>query len=179
MLASIPFKDFNADVFTLFDDDWLLLTCGDFQSGKFNCMTISWGSLGTIWNRPFAQVAVRPTRFTFEFIERYPDFSLCAFSEEFRPALGILGAKSGRDGDKIKEAGLTPVASTLIGSPAFAEASLVIECRKLYAQTLDSQNFIDPGIINHYTNLDFHRFYFGEVLSIQGTIRYTRKSGGN
>ncbi len=177
MLTSIALSDFNTDIFDLFDRDWFLLTSGDLQAGSFNCMTISWGSLGTIWNRPFAQVAVRPTRHTFGFIDRYPDFSLCAFSEEYRPALQLLGAKSGRDGDKIKESGLTPIASAKITAPAYAEASLVIECRKLYAQDLDPKNFIDPAIMNSYPKQDFHRVYFGEILEIRGTGRYTRQDG--
>ena len=172
MLTPIPFESFNSNIFTLFDDDWFLLTSGDLASGSFNCMTISWGSLGTIWNKAFAQVAVRPTRYTYEFIEKYPDFSLCAFTREYRPALSLLGAKSGRDGDKIAEAGLTPVASSRIGSPSFAEASLVMECSKLYAQDLDPKNFIDSKVMNNYPKLDFHRVYFGEVLEIRGSERY-------
>ena len=175
MLTSLTHNELNVDIFTLFDDDWFLLTSGDFQSGSYNCMTISWGSLGTIWNRPFAQVAVRPSRYTYEFINNYPDFSLCAFTEEFRPALRILGAQSGRDGDKIKEAGLTPQAGLSIASPSFAEASLVIECRTLYSQDLDPQRFIDPEIMNNYTDQKFHRVYFGEVLEIRGSERYMRK----
>ena len=36
-------------------------------------MTVSWGSMGMIWNKPFIQVVVRPQRHTFEFMEKYPD----------------------------------------------------------------------------------------------------------
>lgn len=176
MLNPISLKGFNTDIFSLFDDDWFLLTSGDFQAGHFNCMTISWGSLGTIWNRPFAQVAVRPTRYTFEFIDKYPDFSLCGFSKDFRPALQLLGTISGRDGNKIAQAGLTPVASTQIGSPSFAEASLVLECRKMYSQDMDPQSFIDPGIMNNYSKQDDHRLYFGEILGVLGSESYLHQN---
>ena len=49
----------------LFDQQMVLLTCGDFANQDFNQMTIGWGSIGTMWNKPFVQIAVRPTRYTF------------------------------------------------------------------------------------------------------------------
>ena len=93
----------------LWDDQWLLLTAGDFERGDFNAMTVGWGSLGTMWGRPFAQIVVRPIRHTYSFLERHDTFTLCAFPPAYRGALQLLGSRSGRDGDKIAEAGLTPI----------------------------------------------------------------------
>jgi hypothetical protein len=45
--------------------------------------------------------------------------------------------RSGRDGDKIKAAGLT-VEYTKLGNPTFAEGRLMIECRKIYNEQIDS-----------------------------------------
>ena len=81
-------------------NQWLLLTAGDFQQGHFNTMTVGWGSFGTMWSKPFAQVVVRPTRYTFEFMNTYDTFTLCGFPEQYKKALTLLGSKSGRDGDK-------------------------------------------------------------------------------
>ena len=36
-------------------------------------------------------------------------FTLSHFPEQYRKALGYLGSHSGRDGDKVNAAGLTPV----------------------------------------------------------------------
>ncbi len=71
----------------IWEPGWFLLTCGDFAAGQSNCMTVSWGSLGEMWNVPFAQVVVRPHRYTFQFIEKYPTFTLCAFAANTRPPL--------------------------------------------------------------------------------------------
>jgi flavin reductase (DIM6/NTAB) family NADH-FMN oxidoreductase RutF len=150
----------------------MLLTSGDFAAGHFNTMTVGWGSLGVMWRRPFAQVVVRPTRYTYEFMEQYDTFTLSAFAETYRQALQLLGTKSGRDGDKIAEAGITPIASTLVPAPGFAEADLVIECRKMYWQDMAPAQFLDPAIENHYAKKDYHRIYFGEVVTIQGTEAY-------
>jgi flavin reductase (DIM6/NTAB) family NADH-FMN oxidoreductase RutF len=171
-LQTIPFDRFASKVFHLFDEQWLVLTAGDFAQGKFNAMTISWGSLGIIWGRPFVQVVVRPTRHTHGFMERFGTFTVTAYPESCRRALNVLGSKSGRDGDKIAEAGLTPVASTQVAAPAFAEAELVLECRKLYHSPLDPRHFLDPAIESNYPKKDYHTVYFGEIVAIRGVAKY-------
>lgn len=146
----------------------LLLTVGDFAGGHFNTMAVGWGSLGTMWGKPFAQVVIRPSRYTREFMERYDTFTLCALPAALHDALQLLGTKSGRDGDKIAESGLTPVASTGVAAPCFAESELVIECRKIYWQDMDSVHFLDAEIETSYPRRDYHRVYFGEILAVQG-----------
>ncbi len=170
--ALIPFEQLKTNPFSIFDKQWMLVTSGDFEKKHFNTMTVSWGFLGTMWHRPVVQVVVRPPRFTFEFMEQYDTFTVCVFPEEYRKALQILGTKSGRDGDKIKEAGLTPAAVEGVAAPAFAEAELVIACRKIHWQDLLPEHFLDPGIDHHYTRKDYHRFYFGEALSVVGESKY-------
>ncbi len=170
---NIPIYQFLARTFDLFDRQWLLLTCGDFAARDFNCMTISWGSLGIMWNRPFAQTVVRPHRYTFQFMEKYPTFTLCAFPEEYRQALNLLGSKSGRVGDKIAEAGLTPMAATVVAAPAYTEAELVIECQKMYWSDIDPKNFLNPEIERAYVKRDYHRSYFGQIVAISGAEKFT------
>lgn len=172
--SPISIDHFTTQVHDLFDARWLLLTSGDFSQKQFNSMTISWGSLGVMWNRPFAQVVVRPVRYTFEFIERFDSFTLCAFPKSYRKALSLLGSKSGRDGDKIAEAGLTPTAARVVSAPAFAEAELVIECRKIYWQDFDPSHFLDAQIDQNYPQKDYHRIYYGEIVAIEGAAVYQR-----
>ena len=156
----------------LWDNQWLLLTTGDFAERKFNTMTVGWGSFGVMWSRPFAQVVVRPTRYTFEFMNKYDTFTLTAFPEKHRKALQLLGSQSGRDLDKITKAGLTPIASAKIPSPAFREAELIIECQKIYWDDFKPANFLLPEIEKKYPEQDYHRIYFGEILAIQGIDIY-------
>ncbi len=152
-------------------DEWMLLTCGDFAEGRFNCMTVSWGSLGTMWDMPFAMVVVRPTRYTYEFMERTDNFALCAFPERHRDTLLMLGTKSGRDTDKVAESGLTPIASERISSPGFEEAKLILECRKIYFDDYEPGHFLDGAIHGMYDH-DYHRIYFGEIVAAHGTAEY-------
>lgn len=177
-LVKIAPSDFNAKLFHLFDKSWLLLTAGDFKSGAFNAMTVSWGSLGVIWGKPFAMVVARPQRHTLKFLKEYPSFTLTAFPESCRKALAICGAKSGRDGDKIKEAKLTPCPSAEVDAPSFEEAELVIECRKSYdGGTLDPKGFqFLETEAEVYPDKDFHHVFFGEIVDIRGVEKYLAKS---
>jgi flavin reductase (DIM6/NTAB) family NADH-FMN oxidoreductase RutF len=171
---AIPVEELIISPSKLWLSRWLLLAAGDFESGDFNAMTVGWGTFGAMWNRPVAQVVVRPVRHTYGFMERYGAFTLSAFSEERRKALSLMGSKSGRDGDKIAEAGLTPIASTKVAAPGFAEAELIVECRTIYWHDFDPARFIEPAIEKNYPDKDYHRSYLGEILAVHGTDLWKR-----
>ena len=169
----IAFDSFIIQEHSLWAKQWLVLTCGDFEEKTFNSMTVGWGSFGVMWNKPFAQVVVRPTRYTYEFMNRFESFTLCAFPKEYRKATKIIGTKSGRDGDKIAEAGITPIASSTVAAPGFAEAELIVELKKMYFSDLEPGHFLDATIENNYPQKDYHRVYFGEILAVSGTESYS------
>lgn len=146
--------------FKLIGMDWMLVTAGTLDS--FNTMTASYGTLGELWHKKVAYCYVRPTRYTYEFLEKHDCFTLTFFEEKYRDVLKLCGTKSGRDIDKIKGIGLTPVVGET-GSVYFEEARMVLECKKIYYQDLDPSNFLDPKIITEYDN-DYHRVYVGEIV---------------
>ena len=125
-----------------------------------------------MWSKPFAFVAVRHSRYTYEFMEKFNTFTLTAFPDEYQEALKLLGSRSGRDGDKITAAGLTPESSIQVAAPSFEEAEIVFECQKIYADDLNPAHFLDDDIYKHYPNHDFHRIYYGEILSVAGIDKY-------
>jgi flavin reductase (DIM6/NTAB) family NADH-FMN oxidoreductase RutF len=160
----------------LWDTQRWLLTSGDFAQGSYNTMTVGWGSLGVMWSRPFVQVVIRPVRYTYEFMERYDTFTVCAFPRKYAKTLNLLGTKSGRDGDKIAESGLHPVASLKVAAPSYAEAELALECRKIYWDDLERAHFLDAGIEEKYLRKDYHRIYYGEIVAAYGVARYRAKA---
>lgn len=164
--AMVPLGELSLRSYHLWDTQWLVLCAGDYATRRFNAMTIGWGSIGSMWGRPFVHVAVRPSRYTFTFMQQHPTFTVSAFAEEYRPALQLLGTRSGRDGDKISAAGLTPVASENVAAPSFAEAELTLECRTIYWDDLKPDHFLDPAIDKNYPERDYHRLYFGEIVCV-------------
>jgi flavin reductase (DIM6/NTAB) family NADH-FMN oxidoreductase RutF len=171
-LEQIPIECLVVRSHNLWANQWFLLTAGDFKTGKYNTMTVAWGGFGTMWNKPFAHVVVRPTRYTHEFMEKYDSFTLCAFPEEYRSSVQLCGTRSGRKCDKIKEACLTPFASTKVAAPCFREAELVVECRKMYRGKVDPAGFLDNSIINNYPEKDYHTIYYGEIVAVSGIEQY-------
>ena len=163
-MREVSVTELSIDVVNLWMNQWLLLTAG--TAADCNMMTVAWGSIGCMWSRPFVQIVVRPQRHTHKYIEQSDSFTLCAFPEKYRKDLQTLGALSGRDGGKLAKTGLTLKASKRVTAPSYNEARLILECRKIYYQDMDPRGFVDKTIQDNYTANDYHRIYFGEILSV-------------
>jgi len=173
MITAIKPKELLLPAVDVWFRRWFVLTAGDMD--HFNAMTVAWGSIGGIWEMPMVQVVVRPSRHTFGFMNEFDTFTLCSFPPKYRRDLGILGSKSGRDGDKIALTRLTVMKSEAVAAPCFQEADLVIECRKMYWQDLDPGHFLSPRIMPNYPERDFHRAYFGEILRVRGSNEFRKE----
>jgi len=150
-------------VFKLIGQDWMLITAGTLDS--FNTMTASWGGLGILWGKKVCFCVVRPTRHTYNFMEKSDYFTLSFFEEKYRSVLNFCGTHSGRNINKIKKTGLT----LLVGSKGvvfYDEARMVIEARKIYFQDLNPENFLDDSIDDNYPGKDYHRLYLGEIVRV-------------
>jgi len=156
-------KDLAMQPVNLWKNQWLLLTAGTMEN--CNMMTVAWGSIGCMWNRPFVQIVVRPQRYTLEFLEKSQCFTLCAFPEKYRKDLQLLGSVSGRDRDKLSETGLTLKPSESVLSPGYNEADLILECRKIYRQPMDPEGFVTDAGAKAYPEKDYHIIFFGEILA--------------
>ena len=177
ILRPINVKMLNANMFHLLDDKWMLLTSGTQK--KFNTMTASWGTFGILWNKPVAIGFVRPQRYTFDFINTNDIFTISFFPDEHKSALDYCGSHSGRDTDKITNAGLTPM-FTEKGGIYFSQAHLVFECKKLYSDDLKSENFFNKKLIeNIYPGADFHRFFIGEISNCYASEAFIPEKGTN
>ncbi len=158
----INIKNFMSAPFSAIGEKGMLITSG--TKDKFNTMTASWGGLGTLWNKDVSFVFVRPQRYTYEFMETNDLYTMSFFNAGMKNVLSICGSKSGRDFDKVSEAGITPRFEN--GYVYFDEAEIVIMCRKIYAQFIDPACAIDKTILGNYKENDYHKVYVGEVTQI-------------
>ena len=135
--------------------------------GKVNSMTIGWGTLGIIWERPVFVAYVRQQRYSREMLDECREFTINVPVGDYRrKILGICGSKSGRDTDKIEAAGLTPVEPEVISVPGIKELPLTLECRVLYRQEQESDQFNDEITRQFYTmETGDHICYYGEIVS--------------
>ena len=144
-------------------NDWMLITAGDEKG--FNTMLASWGGIGVIWGGPVAFIFVRESRYTKKFIDENERFSLTFFTDEYKDGLSLCGTVSGRDRDKVNEAGLTPVYDS--GTTYFSQASIVFTCKKLSATLIDTNDILDKSIIERfYGDNDRHIMYVGKIEEI-------------
>lgn len=161
-MKRIDVSALDQNVFTAIGQQWMLLSAGDRD--KANTMTVSWGGLGVLWGKNVATVYVRPQRYTYEFMEQGGYFTLSFLGEEWREALKLCGAKSGRDVDKFKESGLT-LAYGAGDAPYLQEAQVVLVCKKLYFDDIEPSHFLDGDIDGkNYPGKDYHRMYIGEIV---------------
>ena len=154
-------KQVSENIFSMLDNEWMLLTAGTLE--KMNTMTISWGSMGILWNKPIAICFVRPQRYTDTFMKEQYTFTLTVLPPDLKHILTICGSKSGRNTDKIRETGLTPFLTPGKGI-SFEQARIYVECKKTYTSVFDPANIVDRSIPSSiYPGNDFHNIYFGEI----------------
>lgn len=155
--------ELQCNPFERFNSDWALVTAGSLE--HYNSMTISWGSMGTIWSRPILTVYVRPDRYTWRFLKENDTFTVSFYPESCRAALEIMGRLSGRDGDKAKTAGLTP--RPIEDSVTFAEAAQTFVCKKIYMNQLCYDAVPDYAKKIYQNGVEPHYLIMGEVLSVE------------
>ncbi|MBQ9559247.1 MAG: flavin reductase [Bacteroidaceae bacterium] len=155
-------EDFSENGFQWFRDAQLL--CAGNRE-KSNAMTIGWGGIGTLWGRTALTVYVAEKRYTKEFMDREQYFTVMSFDVSQSRVLTYMGRNSGRDGDKAEALGLH-VAYTANGTPYYTEATMVIECKTMYAAPFDPQHFKSDVPERMYGNFPagIHSMYIGEVV---------------
>ena len=137
MFKEINPKDLEMKPIEKISEEWMLITAGNDK--KFNTMTASWGLIGEMWGKHVALCAIRPQRYTLEFVDREDYFTLSFFGKGYRKELGLCGSKSGRYVNKIKETGLTPIFDS--EGIYYKEAETILFCKKLYVGEFSPKNF--------------------------------------
>lgn len=145
-------KELEVKIFDLFRSQWAIVSAGD--KDDHNGCTVSWGSMGTLWTRKdgggsMVTVYIHPARHTINYLKNNDTFTVSFFPKEARPALSYMGSRSGRDEDKIKNAGLTLDENH--NSVVYNEANLTLVCRKMYCGQFEKDG-LNPDIQNYYKN---------------------------
>ena len=155
-------QEFAKNGFNWFTEN-LILCCGDTAAS--NAMTIGWGGIGNYLGheRPAVTVYVAPARYTWQFMERYPRFTIMQFDDP--EVAKYMGSHSGRDGDKAAALGLH-VAYTEHGTPYYEEATTVIECETMTAWHQTESDFRNDTPRQWYNGFEagIHTVYIGEVI---------------
>lgn len=143
-------------------NDWTLITSGNDIA---NPMTASWGGLGQLWEQSVAFCFINPTRYSISTMDEGEVYTISFYTEAYKDALKYCGSKSGRNEDKIKGSGLTPLKMPS-GATAFSEAWMIIECKKILAQPISADAVIDKNIAKRWSKDGYHKMYVGQILNV-------------
>lgn len=126
------------------------LLVGSYDSDdRPNVMTAAWAGI-CCGRPPCVYVALRKATHSYGSLMERKAYTISVPSVDLLAETDYCGTASGRDGDKLARAGLTPVRSELVDAPYIAECPLVLECR-----------------VVHVADLGLHTMFVGEVLDVK------------
>ena len=138
----------------------VLISCGTEETNDINIFTVAW--IGTICTNPaMLSISVRPERYSYEIMQRHGQFTVNLTTESMVKATDWCGVRSGRDYDKFKESGLTPINGIANSCPLIEESPLSIECR-----------------IKESFDLGSHDMFISEVVNVVADDRYISPATG-
>lgn len=98
------------------------------RGDEINLLTVGWtGILAT--KPPKTYISVRPSRHSHALLKKYPEFVINLPTVPLARAVDFVGIYTGAKMNKFERAGLTPIASKVVGAPTVAECPIAIECR--------------------------------------------------
>ena len=116
---------------------------------EWNMLTVAW--TGTVCSDPaMCYISVRPERHSYPLIEKNMEFTINLTTAAMARATDWAGVRSGRDFNKWKETGLTPIPGEKVSCPTIAESPISIECK-----------------VKTITHLGTHDMFLAEVINVR------------
>lgn len=129
------------------------------EAGNANIITVAWA--GTICtNPPMLSISVRPERYSYDSLVKTGEFVVNLTTEDLVKACDFCGVKSGREVDKYKTLGLTPLKMQHVSAPGISESPVNIECKVVEVKELGS-----------------HSMFIAEVLGVTVDDEYMDENG--
>lgn len=123
----------------------VLVSCGSYPN-DCNIFTASW--TGTICSDPaMCYVSIRKSRHSYNMIKNSGEFVINLTNEQLAQATDWCGVKSGRDIDKFKAMGLTPIKATQVSAPMIDEAPVNIECKVVEIKELGTHDMFLANVV--------------------------------
>ena len=116
------------------------------KDGRSNIITVAWA--GTVCtNPPMVSISVRPSRYSYKMIEDTGEFVINLTNESLVKACDYCGVVSGRDVDKFKKTGLTPIPVEHVRAMGIGESPVNMECRVTEKRELGSHTMFIAEVV--------------------------------
>lgn len=134
-----------------------LISCGTMETP--NALTVSW--TGIINSQPpKTYISVRESRFSYGIIKASGEFVINLTTPDMTRGVDYCGVKSGRDRDKLKEAGFSVIPSFDVSAPSIQNSPLSLECRVFDVIKLGS-----------------HDMFLADILTVSVDEKYVDEKG--
>ena len=131
----------------------VLVSVGETEQ-EYNLFTVAW--TGTVCTSPpMCYISVRPERHSYDILKRTGEFVINLTTGRLARATDWCGVRSGRDYDKFKEMGLTPVMAEQVKAPIIDESPVAIECRVKQIIPLGTHDMFLAEVVNVQVDEEF------------------------
>ena len=139
------------------------------RDGRPNIITLAW--VGTVCtNPPMVSISVRPERYSYPILKETGEFVINLTTKELAFATDYCGVKSGRDVDKFKEMGLTPIPASEVKAPMIKESPVNIECKVRQILPLGSHDMFLADVVAVHADGKYvdekHKFHLEQAEPI-------------
>ena len=139
------------------------------RDGRPNIITLAW--VGTVCtNPPMVSISVRPERYSYPILKETGEFVINLTTKELAFATDYCGVKSGRDVDKFKEMGLTPIPASEVKAPMIKESPVNIECKVRQILPLGSHDMFLADVVAVHADEKYmdekHKFHLEKAEPI-------------
>ena len=139
------------------------------KEGNDNIITVAW--TGTVCtNPPMVSISVRPERYSYPILKEAGEFVINLTTKELAFATDYCGVKSGRDVDKFKEMGLTPIPASEVKAPMIKESPVNIECKVRQILPLGSHDMFLADVVAVHADEKYmdekHKFHLEQAEPI-------------
>lgn len=122
----------------------VMVSCGTMEHP--NIITVAW--TGTICTNPaMTYISLRKERHSYQLIKDSGTFAINLTTKNMVKATDYCGVKSGKDVDKFKAVGLTPIPGLTINTPIIKESPLTIECQVTEIKALGSHDMFIAKVL--------------------------------
>lgn len=124
----------------------VLVSCGTTPE-TWNLLTVAW--TGTVCSDPpMCSISVRRERHSYGLIREAGEFVINLTTRRLARATDWCGVRSGRDYDKFREMGLTPLPAAEVAVPIVGESPVNIECRVTQVIPLGSHDLFLAEVVH-------------------------------
>ena len=128
-----------------------LVTCG--SNGRANIITVSF-CMPVAKEPPMVACAIGHMMYSGEIIQQTQEFVINVPPQELKRHIYYCGFHSGRDVNKFKETGLTPLPARRVRAPIIAECIAHMECRVTQSVSVGEKYLFIATVIDAYADED-------------------------